>query len=158
MRRRALLVLAGVALLAGCAGEAPSQTVYVMRHLHTPEGVTDAELTPEGHAAARTLAAQLEGQKLAAVFTTDFRRSRASVAPLLAARAMTAQLYDHRDPDALVARIRAVEGDVLVVGHSNTVPELVEKLGGARPAPMTHPDFGDLWVIRAGTSVRRRIG
>ena len=37
---------------------------------------------------------------------------------------------------------------VLVVGHSNTVPEIVEKLGGERPAALTEADYGDVWHFR----------
>jgi hypothetical protein len=36
---------------------------------------------------------------------------------------------------------------VVIVGHSNTVPDIVQQLGGPRPAPLTHPDFGDVWRI-----------
>ena len=38
-------------------------------------------------------------------------------------------------------------GTVLVIGHSNTVPEIVERLGGSRPKPLVHEDFGDVWLI-----------
>jgi hypothetical protein len=36
---------------------------------------------------------------------------------------------------------------VLIVGHSNTVPDIVAALGGARPGPIGHEDFGDVWKI-----------
>ena len=36
---------------------------------------------------------------------------------------------------------------MLIVGHSNTVPDIIEKLGGKRPADLTHEDFGDIWHI-----------
>jgi len=35
----------------------------------------------------------------------------------------------------------------LIVGHSNTVPDIVEKLGGQRPDDLSHEDFGDIWHI-----------
>jgi hypothetical protein len=34
-----------------------------------------------------------------------------------------------------------------VVGHSNTVPDIVEQLGGARPEPIAHDRHGDIWRI-----------
>ena len=47
---------------------------------------------------------------------------------------------------------------MLIVGHSNTVPDIVAALGGTRPAPLTHPDFGDVWRIGAdGSTTRTRI-
>jgi len=36
---------------------------------------------------------------------------------------------------------------VLIVGHSNTVPGLVELFGGARPAPLSDTDYGTLYDV-----------
>ena len=53
---------------------------------------------------------------------------------------------------------RTVEdGPVLIVGHSNTVPGIVAALGGARPAPVSHPDFGDLWRGEPRGGYRRTV-
>ena len=47
---------------------------------------------------------------------------------------------------------------MLIVGHSNTVPEIIAALGGTRPAPLVHEDFGDIWRIApSGETVRLRI-
>ena len=48
---------------------------------------------------------------------------------------------------------------MLIVGHSNTVPDLVAAFGGTRPAPMSEEDFGTLFVVEpdgtvAATEVR----
>jgi hypothetical protein len=45
-----------------------------------------------------------------------------------------------------------VKGAALVVGHSNTVPDLVAAFGGSRPAPLTEQDYGTIYVVRAGSS------
>jgi hypothetical protein len=37
------------------------------------------------------------------------------------------------------------------------VPDIVAMLGGERPAPLTHPDFGDVWTIAAGRVAKARI-
>jgi hypothetical protein len=36
---------------------------------------------------------------------------------------------------------------VLVVGHSNTVPELVQLFGGTRPAPLSDQDYGTVYDV-----------
>jgi hypothetical protein len=41
------------------------------------------------------------------------------------------------------------------VGHSNTVPDIVEQLGGARPGPVAHEDFGDVWRVGSSGSTER---
>lgn len=157
MRRRAVLVLAAALVAAGCAGRPAPQTIYVVRHFDTPEGVKDARLTPVGEARARSLARRFEGKSLAAIYVTPFARTRASAAPLAAAKGLTPVDYDWTDATRLVEAVKAQPGDVLIVGHSNTVPEIVERFGGTRPAPLVHADFGDLWIVRAGKSERVRI-
>jgi broad specificity phosphatase PhoE len=153
------LILALAALLAALAPAAadPGDTVYVVRHLNTPEGERDPDLTAEGTANAAKLVTWFKGKPLAAIYVSDFKRTRQTVAPLAAERGIALQVYDPKDTPALVARLRLEKGPVLVVGHSNTVPDIVEQLGGTRPAPMTHPDFGDVWTITPAGSVRVRF-
>ena len=144
-------VLAALALVA--ALPAAAQT-YVMRHLHTPAGARDPDLLPEGAAGAERLVKWFRGKRLAAIYVSDFKRTRQTAAPLAAARKLTPIVYDPADTPALIARIRAARGPVLVVGHSNTVPDIVDGLGGQRPAPLAHPDFGDVWTVRGKRTTR----
>lgn len=156
-QRRRVIAAAAVLLLAGCAGTPEPQRIYVTRHFDTLEGVKDARLTPVGEARARSLARWLKGRSLAAIYTTPFARTRASAEPLAAARDLKPIVYDWTNADRLVAAVKGQPGDVLIVGHSNTVPAIVERFGGARPAPLAHADFGDLWIVRDGRSSRVRI-
>ena len=44
---------------------------------------------------------------------------------------------------------------MVIVGHSNTVPEIVAQLGGARPADLAETDFGDIFRVRRDGTVER---
>ena len=55
--------------------------------------------------------------------------------------------YDPANPAGLAAEVAAAGGPVLIVGHSNTVPGLVELFGGARPAPLSDTDYGTLYDV-----------
>lgn len=151
------------AALAACATvpAAPDpQAVlfHVMRHLHTPEGERDPDLTAEGQAAAQRLVRYFESGVPAAIYVSRFKRAQQTAAPLAARFGLTPISYDPADTPALVARVRAGPQPALIVGHSNTVPDIVEQLGGARPAPLTHPDFGDVWnIARNGATDRVRL-
>lgn len=144
------------ALLAAMVGAAAmanlpaAKTVYVMRHLNTPEGERDPDLTDAGYASAEALARWFRGKKLTAIYSSEFRRTLRTVGPLASSRGIVVKIYDPRDTPALVAMLKAEPGPVLVVGHSNTVPDIVEQLGGTRPGPLAHPDFGDIWTIKGG--------
>lgn len=154
-----MLRLLGLLLFAGLAAPAPPQTIFVMRHLNTPAGASDPDLLPEGQRRAALLAHWFrQGERPVAIYVTDYRRTRQSAAPLAAALHLTPIVYNPADTPALIARVRAEHGNVLVIGHSNTVPDIVAALGGARPQPLGHDDFGDIWRVAAdGATVRARI-
>lgn len=162
MRRRALLITALFAL-AGCATvsqKAVEPNIFVVRHFHTPKDLTDPDLTSEGQAAARSLAAWLSRNPPRAIFVSDTKRAKQSAAPVAARFRVIPTLYDPRDTPALLAAVRAQHGTVLIVGHSNTVPDIIAGLGGQRPGPLMHEDFGDIWHIEGPErrTSRTRLG
>jgi broad specificity phosphatase PhoE len=154
-------ILAGlIALAAGCATSPPAGPpgVYVMRHLHTPEGERDPDLTAEGQRVAALVPNWFAGEQVRAIYVSDYRRTRQTAAPLAARLGLTPIVYDPRDTPALIARVRAGPLPALIVGHSNTVPDIVAQLGGTRPGPLVHEDFGDIWRVGPdGATVRSRI-
>lgn len=152
-----MLRLLALLLAAALAAPAPPpQTVFVMRHLNTPAGASDPDLLPEGQRRAAALAHWFRRvERPVAIYVSDYRRTRQTAAPLAAALHLTPVVYNPADTPGLIARVRAEHGNVLVIGHSNTVPDIVAALGGARPAPLGHDDFGDIWRVAAdGTTVR----
>ena len=145
------LIFAAAALLAACVSTPvpPEPSIYVLRHLHKAEG-QDPGLTDEGRRCAARLAEQLARSGVSAVFASTTRRARETAAPLAARLGVAVSNYDPRDTPGVVARVRAQPGSVVVVGHSNTVPEIVERLGGARPGDLTEDRYGEVWrVIRS---------
>ena len=142
--------MASVEPSAGAA--VAEKQVYVIRHLQKGEG-DDPSLTAEGAANAQRLAAILADKKIVAIFATPTRRAMETAAPLAGQLGLVVTPYDPRAPQALVAAVAAAPGPVLVVGHSNTVPDLVAAFGGEQPAPLTEEDYGTLFVVDADGKV-----
>ena len=152
----AALISGATAALAQPRAAAPD--VYVMRHLNTPAGQADPELLPEGQRAAEALATWFGNAPPVAIYVTNYRRTRATVAPLTTRLQLTPIVYDPADTPGLIARVRAEHGPVLIVGHSNTVPAIVAALGGTPPGPLAHEAFGDIWLVHAdGRTEARRV-
>lgn len=153
-----LLLLALLPAFAACATvpATPEPTYFVMRHLHTPQGERDPDLLPEGQRSAQALV-QMVGRP-AAIYVTPYKRTQQTAAAVAARYGLTPIVYDPADTPGLIARVRAGPLPALIVGHSNTVPDIVQQLGGTRPGDLTHPDFGDLWRIgRDGDTTKLRI-
>lgn len=156
------LALALLALAAPGGGTPPAEaqapSFWVMRHLDVPAGQQDPDLTDTGRQRAEAVAAELAPHHPAAIYVSTYKRTRQSAAPLAARLGLTPIVYDPADTPALVARVRAGPTPALIVGHSNTVPDIVEQLGGTRPADIAHDQFGDVWGVAAdGTTTHRQV-
>lgn len=165
--RKFLGVAAAALALAGCSAApanmasasaieatpaAAQKTIFVIRHLQKGEGA-DPSLTAVGAANAQRLAEMLQDKKVVAIFATPTRRAMETAAPLAQRLAIAVTPYDPRNPQALAAAVAAAPGPVLVVGHSNTVPDLVATFGGSRPAALTEEDYGTLFIVEADGEV-----
>ncbi len=107
--------------------------IYIVRHaekLTGPEAGRNPDLSTEGKARAKTLAALLQNKHITHIYSSDTIRTRDTAAPLSDMTGIRVQIYDPRHLDALATRIKAEKGNSLIVGHSNTIRETVLALGG----------------------------
>lgn len=141
--RFCLIALLGLAAVPAAAEPA---SYYVMRHLQKGSG-EDPGLSPEGRAAAQRLASWFTGERPASIYVSNTRRARETATPLAKRLKITVKEYDPRDTPGLIARVKGETGTVLIVGHSNTVPDIVELLGGDKPAALEESDYGAIWRV-----------
>jgi phosphohistidine phosphatase SixA len=155
----AVLMLGACATTEKAPAAAPQQApvFYVMRHLQKGTDGSDPSLSAEGAANAQRVAAWFEERASpGTIFVSPTKRARETAAPLAARLGLTPVEYDPRDTPGLAARVRAAGGSVLVVGHSNTVPDIVAALGGSRPEALTDSDYGSIWMVaRDGGATER---
>ena len=123
-------------------------TVLVVRHadIDLPPSSGNPALNAEGRLRADALARVVGDAGVTAIFTSQFIRTRQTVAPIAAQLGLTPQLVP--PPTVFAQQVRTGEpGDVvLVAGHSDTVPEILTALGAAPPPPITEAEFDNLYV------------
>jgi broad specificity phosphatase PhoE len=136
-------------LQPGLAAAEPS-AIYLVRHGEKAAVGQDPELTPQGQARAQNIVAILRRAGITAIFSTPTVRTQQTAAPLAQQLGLTVQLYDPRLPKALVEKVRTASGAVLVVGHSNTLPELVKLFGGAPGSDILDDEFDRLYQLLPG--------
>ena len=135
MRTNLTILLLALATAAPLCAQAPSEatTLVIVRHAEkvTDDGTRNPPLTVEGQARAARLAYLLHDAGIDAVLSTDFRRTHDTGAPLADALGLPVTTYEEQG-EALAGRLlRDHAGQqVLVVGHSNTVPRLLNALVG----------------------------
>lgn len=120
-------------------------TILLARHADR-NGKAD-ELTEAGTKRAQDLVRSLEKTPIDAVFHSEFARTAATAKPLCDSRTLTPQVIPAAETSKLIAELRREPGrTVLVVGHSNTVPEITKALGGAE-FTIAENEFDDLIVV-----------
>ncbi|RMH67641.1 MAG: hypothetical protein D6685_03310 [Bacteroidetes bacterium] len=138
----------------------PLTTLYLVRHAEkADDGTDDPPLTEAGQARAERLAAMLQEAGIDAIYATRYRRNQETVAPLAEALGLAVTTHEVQGAalaDTLLARHAG--GDVVVVGHSNTVPWLLNALvGEARYDQLAEDDYGGLYVVTVAAPGRADV-
>ena len=128
-------------------------TVILVRHAEKdrthPED-NDPRLTDEGHARAEELVHVLADVGIDVIYSTPYRRTRDTAKPLakhLGLDLEKAPVGNHGEGMARRIREKHAGQTVVVVGHSNTTPELAKALGVESPPFIEDHVFDDLWII-----------
>ena len=154
-----LLVMGAIALIGATFlhwRSATSTTVVLVRHAEKELGaISDAPLSPEGEQRADRLAnmfgdAQAFG-RLRRIYVTNTRRTQQTALRLSQRLGINSEVVDAKTDSAELAR-RVLEenrgGRVLVVGHSNTVPEIVKALTGDEAVPpIGEEEYDTMYVV-----------
>ncbi len=129
-----LIVLAGISVPAQAPAdeEAAPTTLILVRHAEkAADGTLNPPLTQEGEARAAELANLLGHVHLDAVYSTPFKRTQDTVLPTARAKGLEVASYRADQDDFLDMVLKDHRGGtVLICGHSNTVPVLVNQLLG----------------------------
>ena len=148
MKRFAVILLIPL-LLAAAANAAP--VIFIVRHAEkATTGGNDPALSPQGKKRAEALANILKDSQITAVFATEFKRTQKTAAPTAKAAHVSPTVIPVNDIGVLVEKLRALNGNALVVGHTNTIPDLVKALGIATPVSIPEDDYAEIFVVLLG--------
>lgn len=161
--RKLLLLLLPVIFLTGC-----SHTYYVVRHAEKqaqgPGMTSDVPLSPQGELRAALLARQLGGKKIAVIYSTKTQRTINTAKPLADELGLNIITYGPRPDSNFIKLLLGQRKNILIVGHSNTVDEIVNGLMKKKVIPADLPEtaYDNLFEIRVKGKrtrfTRKRMG
>ena len=144
----------GMAHAVAAQNPSAATTVIVVRHAEkAAEPAADPPLTAAGVARAKALAEALKDAGVSAIITTQLERTRATARPIADALHITPQVVPTETPvsehakHVAAAVMKHAGGVVLVVGHSNTVGEIVAALGAPKPGAICDDEYDGLYVV-----------
>ena len=142
-----LTLILSVAFLLSAAADA-AQVIFIVRHAEkAATGGHDPDLSVAGQKRAEALARILKDSQITAVFVTEFKRTQETAAPAAKAAHVNPTVVPANDVAGLTAKVRASNGNALVVGHGNTVPDLMKSLGITTPITIPEDDYSEIFVV-----------
>ena len=156
-----LILLTGFILLQSCKEEQPVTivkadsgitTFYLIRHAEkdrsNPDDA-DPELNQKGLGRAMHWAEILKDANIDAIYSTDYARTSMTAAPASVKYNIDVQYYDPRALDLDQFKTDNINKNVLVVGHSNTTPQMANMLlGDEKYEALDDSENGALFIIK----------
>ncbi len=132
---------------------ARADTVFFLaRHAEKQNVAEDPRLSEDGRLRSARLADLLADADLTSIHSTDYRRTRETAQAVAERLGLEVELYDPAEPGALLDELQNTGGRHLLIGHSNTVPDLVARLGGDPHGAIDEAgEYDRLYVVTVGT-------
>ena len=156
-----LLLFSFLLILGACTAQNSPKTIYIVRHAEKQLDGQDPELAYVGEVRAKKLAQILEKEGIKRVLSTNYTRTRNTAQPTAAAAGLVVEYYDPKNQEAFVSDLQSSEGNILVVGHSNTVSQLANAFvsEGEKFADLTDLDYDFIYIVtleKNGAKVLRK--
>lgn len=132
---------------------AQKTTIWVVRHAEKDTSdpkEKDPDLSPEGKERAEALAKYLKGEKLDSIFSTNYKRTKLTGYPTADKIGLAIKTYDATKQkvfaDGLMKNAKGKK--MLIIGHSNTVQEILVAFGATKPVKdLTDDDYDYIFML-----------
>ena len=128
---------------------------YIVRHGERLNNTDTTSLSPQGHQRAIALKDLLLNKKIDYIYASKFKRTQQTAQPLAEVLGKPIIIYSPDTTEAVAERLERYSGsNILVVGHSDNIPEFVHVLAHESISPIPVDDFDNLYIVE----VQRNLG
>lgn len=131
-----------------------THSYFIVRHAERatqgPNMSSDVPLSEAGQQRAQALKATLQNEKIDEIFSTNTIRTRSTAQPLADQLQKTVQIYGPGPDSAFIANLKSKSKNILIVGHSNTVDDVINMLCGKTviPTDLKETEYDNLFVVK----------
>jgi broad specificity phosphatase PhoE len=150
MRFRILMFLFAICFIGNAIATDTDKTyrLYLVRHAEKQQDDSrDPELTAAGKKRSEQLADWFRDKDIKDIWSSDYKRTRDTANPLLSQLGLELSIYDPGDQAVLVKQLTDKQHNALIVGHSNTIPELARLLCECEISDMEESEHDRLIII-----------
>ena len=123
-------------------------TIYLVRHAEKADSSKNPDLSSAGLERAAHWGKIFSETTFDAIYSTDFKRTKQTATPTAENKKLDITLYDPKSLDFDKFKTDNLGKTILVVGHSNTTPDFVNKLINQNVyAAIEDTTFGNLYIV-----------
>lgn len=145
-------LLLTLVLLTFTAQASDSFTIYLTRHAEKQGNHKNPKLTECGLQRAKQLASMLKKVKITQVYSTKYNRTMATAKPIANQQAIAIKQYSPTELAQFAQKLLSKKENALVVGHSNTTPQLSALLSELDVKEMAEKEYRNLYQIHVNSS------
>lgn len=145
-----ILLFAFLLMALGASAQSTLTTFILIRHAEKKaDGSKNPELTEEGAKRAQKLVSLLQRTKVAAVYSTDYIRTRSTVEPLAKSLSLEVKIYEPFKKEPIDRMLTEYTGKTVVIcGHSNNIPWIANYLQGTESIQdFADTDYGNMLIV-----------
>jgi 2,3-bisphosphoglycerate-dependent phosphoglycerate mutase len=130
------------------AAEKPT-TLILIRHAEKgDDGSKDPPLSDAGATRANSLVSALKNTTIDAIYSSNYKRTKNTVAPVAQAKSLEVKIYEPLKEDEIKKILANHKGQtILIAGHSNSTPWTANFLTGSKLANFADTDYGNILII-----------
>jgi broad specificity phosphatase PhoE len=140
---------------------AAEPAVFLVRHAEKADAGSgdpkDPELSETGLQRAERLAQMLKDVRLTAVFASEYKRTQATANAVAKVAGVEPTIVPAKETTQLIEKTKSATGNVLIVGHSNTLPDILKALGAPEEITIDEADYDNLFIWNPATKQLLRL-
>lgn len=145
--KRYFLIIAFI-VLQSSFGQSATTTYYFIRHGEKVDNSKNPDLSESGHERAAVWRELFSEIKLDAIYSTDYKRTLQTVTPTAISHQLIIAKYDPKTIDIESFKKDNLGKKVLIVGHSNTIPNFVNQMINQNMyGDIDDSTFGNLYIL-----------
>ncbi len=141
------LIIAGILMTQPCLAS-DNFTLYLVRHAEKQTDSKNPQLTQCGEERAKQLATLLSKANIKSVYSTDYQRTMSTATPLSNREKITIENYNPRELEQFSLHLKDRKENALIVGHSNTTPQLTQLLSNQKVGELTEKEYQMLYQVQ----------
>ncbi|HCM46390.1 MAG TPA: histidine phosphatase family protein [Colwellia sp.] len=140
-------IIISVLLLKPCLSN-DNFSLYLVRHAEKETESKNPSLTQCGKKRAKQLATLLSTANIKSIYSTSYQRTMSTAVPLSRRQELAIKNYNPQQLEQFALHLKQHKENALIVGHSNTTPQLTQLLSGREVVGLGEKDYQTLYQVQ----------